>query len=155
LTRILKEEEGSKEVLGEYAETLEKFFNVMMQVEKNCYEDSVEECVSFVNNLIREELRTILSDRQPPRVEDFVGSSAADPCFTFDAHPCFNSQNPYFSSQHPLDGSSLFAPTPTALEEFRSIRLRQQQQAQRLTSYCSLLVSGDPFATVDVGSSPR
>lgn len=91
LTRILKEEEGSKEVLAEYAETLEKFFNVMMQVEKNCYEDSVEECVSFVNNLIREELRTILSERQPPRVEDFVGSPIPDPCFTFDAHPCYNS----------------------------------------------------------------
>jgi hypothetical protein len=47
------------ETLAEYAATLDKFFNVMTEIENNSYEDSVEECMSFINNLVRQELKTI------------------------------------------------------------------------------------------------
>lgn len=47
------------EALAEYAATLDKFFNVMTEIENNSYEDSVEECMSFINNLVRQELRVL------------------------------------------------------------------------------------------------
>ena len=47
------------ETLAEYAGTLDKFFNVMSEIENNNYEDSVEECMSFINNLVRQELKII------------------------------------------------------------------------------------------------
>lgn len=49
-----------KEILADYAATLDKFFNIMMEIEGSCYEDGVEECMNFINNLVKQELRTII-----------------------------------------------------------------------------------------------
>jgi hypothetical protein len=69
--------------LAEYAATLDKFFNVMTDIESNNYEDSVEECISFINNLVRQELKTI-EDKFPPKIEEIIGQFAnGDEFFTF------------------------------------------------------------------------
>lgn len=46
-------EYNKRDILGAYALTLDTFFNKMMEIERNNYEDSVEECINFINNLIR------------------------------------------------------------------------------------------------------
>jgi hypothetical protein len=62
---------------------LDKFFNVMTDIESNNYEDSVEECISFINNLVRQELKTI-EDKFPPKIEEIIGQFAnGDEFFTF------------------------------------------------------------------------
>jgi hypothetical protein len=74
-----------KELLAGYAATLDKFFNIMMEIESSSYEDSVEESMNFINNLVKQELRVILEDKFPPKVEDLLaGHFSSDECFTFE-----------------------------------------------------------------------
>jgi hypothetical protein len=55
----------------------------MTDIESNNYEDSVEECISFINNLVRQELKTI-EDKFPPKIEEIIGQFAnGDEFFTF------------------------------------------------------------------------
>jgi hypothetical protein len=75
-----------KEALSEYAGTLDTFFNVMMEIESNDYEDSVEECMNFINNLVKQELKNIVQGKFSPKIEDIIGTNflCSDECFTFD-----------------------------------------------------------------------
>lgn len=56
----------------------------MMEIESSSYEDNVEECMNFINNLVKQELKIIVEDKFPTKVEDIIGHHFNnDDCFTF------------------------------------------------------------------------
>jgi hypothetical protein len=74
--------------MAEYARTLEGFFTVMTEVEKDSFEENLEECMGFVRNLVREEVNRLLSEHCPSRLEQLVAASkGGEASFTFDQPP--------------------------------------------------------------------
>lgn len=55
------------EELGNYANTLHKFYGSMEQVEKFNFKEGVDETISFINNIITEEIKFIVYDRIPSK----------------------------------------------------------------------------------------
>ena len=125
LSRLEVGERG-KETLTDYAGTLDRFLNAMMEIEKTCYEDSVEECVHFLNNLVKQELQTLIDSGFPRSAASLIDLSQPQ-CFTFNS-----------SGQPEESTDSLFphrAPANSPRPVLSQVKLDQEKRSARINQY--------------------